>query len=143
MGDVALMLPKERFILGLVAFLVGHLLFAIGFIVRADSAAWWAAVVMAIVAVVSLIFTSRRSIAALAARSSRLLNPVVAYAVVILAMSAASVAGGTLAPLGAATFAASDATLADNKFMSQTRVKSVGVMVSYHAALALLVASLV
>jgi len=141
-GDIALMLPNERFIAGLSAFLVGHGAFAVGFIARAESADVWAIGVVAIVTGVCLTLTARRTLAALSARSSRLLKPVVAYAAVILTMTVTSLAGGTLAPIAAATFAASDSILADNKFVASSRAKSVAVMVSYHAALALLIVSL-
>ena len=73
----------------------------------------------------------------------KLFGPVLAYVAVIAVMAVASWRGGHwAAPIGAATFAVSDLTLADNKFVTPRRWSPVAVMVTYHLALALLVVSL-
>ncbi len=141
-GDVALMLPKERFIAGLVAFLIGHLSFIVGFATRGEAAPATAVVVALAVAVAAVVITFVRTVRTLGT-SSPLFGPVALYMVIILAMGITSPAGGSAAaPLGAAMFAASDAVLADNKFVNARRWKPLTVMMSYHAALALLVISL-
>lgn len=142
-GDVFLMLPTERFRLGLVSFLVGHLAFVAGFVNRAQLAPLWSIVPAAAMVVVCLVVGGRRLVPALGRRNPELLGPVLAYITVIAAMAVAAWWGGSWpAPFGAAVFALSDLTLADNKFVQSRPWAPVTVMVTYHLALSLIVVSL-
>ena len=142
-GDIALMLPTERFRTGLGAFLLGHLAFVVGFILRGQSAPRLAVVVSAAVLLLCLVVAARHLLPGVRRSEPGLLGPVVAYVIVIASMALSSWWGGHwAAPIGAATFAVSDLTLADNKFISARRWSPLVVMVSYHLALALLVLSL-
>jgi uncharacterized membrane protein YhhN len=72
-----------------------------------------------------------------------LVVPVVAYLIVISAMAVAAVGGGSVvAILGAASFMVSDSLIAESRFVKSRRWHSVGIMVTYHVALAGLVLGL-
>jgi uncharacterized membrane protein YhhN len=78
------------------------------------------------------------------AEDARLRVPVVAYMAVIGTMLAASgLPDHRLAIVGAATFVLSDSILARNRFVAPIPHGRLATMVTYHAALALIVASLV
>ncbi|MFT7647910.1 MAG: putative membrane protein YhhN [Candidatus Poriferisodalaceae bacterium] len=117
-GDVFLMLPRERFVFGLAAFLVGHLLFVVGFIVRWEGAPWWAAAMAAGALVLCARYAFRVLLATVRRAHRAYVGPIGAYVAVIAAMVLASVLGGHwAAPAGAAVFAVSDSVLASNKFV--------------------------
>jgi len=127
-GDVFLMLPKERFIEGLVAFFVGHVCYAVGVAVVAVGAA-----------------TLGRHIvrAVRAGDEPALATPVVAYLVVISAMVASAIGSGDAwAVAGALLFFASDGILAWNRFVGPVRNGRLAVMVTYHLGQVGLVLSL-
>jgi uncharacterized membrane protein YhhN len=141
-GDVFLMLPRDLFVPGLASFLVGHLVFIAGFVAaRGNDPLWWLTIAGAVVALgVSAGPVLRGAVAA----DQQLRVPVLAYMAVIGAMLIASAAPGTwLAIAGAATFVLSDSILARNRFVRPFRHGRVATMVTYHAALALLVVSLI
>lgn len=142
-GDVFLMLPTDRFRLGLASFLFGHVALAAGFAVRGQPAPGWSIVAGAAVVIVCLFVGSRRLLPSVQGHHPDLLVPILAYMGVIAAMAVLAWWGGSWpAPVGAAVFALSDLTLADNKFVQPRPWAPVVVMVSYHLALALIVASL-
>jgi uncharacterized membrane protein YhhN len=142
-GDVALMLPTELFRTGLVSFLLGHLAFIVGFILRGVIAPAVVVAVGATVLVLCLTVGFRHLLPTVRSHAPELLAPVTAYITVIASMGVASIWGQHwAAPLGAATFAVSDLTLADNKFVAARTWSPLAVMVTYHLALALLVVSL-
>lgn len=142
-GDVALMLPTEMFRLGLVAFLLGHLAFGAGFIVRGELAPIWSVLGGAAIVMVCLAVGLQHLLPNVRRRAPELFAPVAAYVAVIGSMAVAAWWGEHwAAPLGAAMFAVSDLTLADNKFVTPRPWSPLFVMVTYHAALALLVLSL-
>lgn len=140
LGDVLLMLPSDRFVAGLAAFLLAHLCYVAGFLTRAPSAAGF--VVAAVVVAVLVAPVAVRIVAGLGPRSS-LRVPVLAYMVVISVMAAAALSSGRpLAGAGAVLFAASDAMIAWNRFVRPFPAASVAIMVSYHLGQAALVLSL-
>ncbi len=142
-GDVALMWRPELFRTGLVSFLLGHVAFVVGFISRGEAAPAWAVAVGAAVLAGCLVIALRHLLPSVRRNAPQLFAPVIAYVAVIATMAVASWWGGHwAAPLGAATFAVSDLTLADNKFVVQRRWSPLAVMATYHLALALLVISL-
>lgn len=142
-GDVALMWRPELFRTGLVSFLLGHLAFVVGFVSRGELAPSWAIAVGVVVIVGCLGIAAGHLMPSIRRTAPELVLPVSAYVLVIATMVGASSWGGHwAAPLGAATFAISDLTLADDKFVTHRRWSSMAVMITYHGALALLVASL-
>ncbi len=142
-GDIALMLPTELFRTGLVSFLLGHVAFIVGFVERGTVAPLWSTTTASAVAAACIFIALRHLLPAVRREAPALFGPVVAYVVVILTMVVASTAGQHwAAPVGAATFAVSDLTLADNKFVTARRWSPLLVMITYHLALALIVLSL-
>lgn len=142
-GDVFLMFDEKWFAAGLGSFLLGHIAYVVGLQLAPTS---WAGTVLGLAVVVAAIATiGRRIVVGVAAGEHReLVAPVVAYLVVISAMSVS--AAGTEAPwavVGASLFYASDATLAWNRFLEPHRWAPLTVMVTYHLGQAGLVAWLV
>jgi uncharacterized membrane protein YhhN len=133
-GDIALLFQVDKFIVGLAAFLVGHVLFAVAAL--RIGAHWPWIVIPAVVLAATLAFIGRRIIG-----SSGSLAPAVgAYFAVITAM--ALLLTITLRPfaiVGASAFVVSDAILGWNKFVKEHRFGPLAVMVTYHVALAGLV----
>jgi uncharacterized membrane protein YhhN len=150
-GDVLLMLPGNRFVPGLSAFLAAHLLYIVGFLQPpsppgvppfAFSAtglvvAAGVAVAYGVAPAVLLFRALRRD------GQSSLVPPVAVYLVVILTMAVIAANVGVPAALaGAALFVVSDTVLALNRFVRPTRHGDVAVHVTYHLAQGLLVLSL-
>ena len=137
-GDVFLMLPFDGFIFGLASFFVAHVAFVVGFVVAHPHVG---ALIggIAFVAVYAASLGSR--VLRAAPRDLRL--PVVAYVGVISVMVALAI-GSTngLAVAGAVAFLVSDTLIAWNRFVRPIASAPVAIMVTYHAAQALLVASL-
>jgi uncharacterized membrane protein YhhN len=143
-GDVLLMLPQDRFVFGLAAFLVGHLCYLAGFWTHGPSAL---ALVLAVVVVAAVVVPlGRRILTAIAAsgRARELGAPVTAYIAVIAAMLATALAtGNVVAAVGAVLFVASDSMIAWDRFVRSFAWAPVAIMVTYHLGQAGLVASLV
>jgi uncharacterized membrane protein YhhN len=141
-GDILLMLPRERFVAGLAAFLVAHVLFAIGFLVPGDLALA-AAVLGSAVVVVGTVTVGATIVRAAASTSATLGLAVAAYIGVISAMVLAAFAhGGAWGVIGALAFYASDTLLGLDRFVAPLAAAPVGVMATYHLALAGLLLSL-
>ncbi|HVT76947.1 MAG TPA: lysoplasmalogenase [Acidimicrobiales bacterium] len=141
-GDVFLMLPNEDlFVAGLASFLVGHLVFIVGFVLGRGHDPWWQLTVP--LAALALSISARPVLRGAVAQDARLRIPVVAYMAVIGVMLAASaLPANRLAIAGAATFVLSDSVLARNRFVAPLKHGQLATMVTYHAALALIVLSL-
>ena len=136
-GDVFLLPAVDRFMPGLASFLLAHVAYIVG-LTRDDGS------VAPAVGVVLLVPVAVRVIGAVRRREPELLVPVVVYVTVIAAMVAMALrSGDAVAAAGAVLFATSDSILALNRFDRPRRWMPVAVMVTYHAAQALLVASLV
>ena len=140
LGDIFLMLPKDRFVFGLGAFLLGHVAYTVGLNLHTDGL-WLIAipvVVVAAILAVRLVRGIRTS------GEDELLAPVVAYVVVIAAMGASAVASGNvLAAIGALLFMASDSLIGETRFVKPRRWGGGAIMVTYHLGQAGLVLSLV
>jgi len=117
LGDIFLMLPKERFIEGLASFLVAHIAYLVAFyqLFEPQVTYWWVALLMLIA------FTFYRL---LADKLGPLKIPVIVYISVIMSMvwmagelywQNPSYMSLTLL-IGAVVFACSDSSLAWNKF---------------------------
>jgi uncharacterized membrane protein YhhN len=142
-GDVLLMLPKERFVPGLVAFLLRHLAYLAG--LWSDDRPGGVRLVVGLALVLAVVLVLARRILAGLRTSGQgaLALPVAASMGVIAAMtSSATGSGPGLAIAGAWLFLASDGLLAWNKFVRPLRWAPVGIMVTYHLAQAGLALSL-
>lgn len=140
-GDVFLLGDTDtRFRLGLASFLVGHLAFLVSFArLGLDPATWaW----LAWVVLGTCLLATRRVVPATFVRGGQALAlPVALYTVVIGAMVILAFdTGEPLIALGATIFAASDSTLAVNRFVEPRPWAPVAVMVTYHLGQALIVA---
>jgi uncharacterized membrane protein YhhN len=142
-GDVFLMLPSDRFVPGLVSFLLAHVAYVVGLRVAGGSVT---AVVVAAVIVIAVAATVGARIvrAVRAGEHAELTGPVVAYMLVISAMVTCALATrNVLAAAGATSFFASDALIAWNRFVRPLPWAAVAIMVTYHLGQAGLTTSLV
>lgn len=140
-GDVFLMLPGNLFVPGLASFAVAQVMFAIGFAVGETSGVRW--LVAAVIAIPVASLLARRFVGAIR-RSGHpeLVAPVSVYVVVITTMAVAAVASGSwVAIVGAVVFMLSDSLIAESRFVKARQWQPVGIMVTYHLALAGLVLS--
>ena len=139
-GDVFLMLPDDRFVAGLAAFLLAHVAYVVGLNLHTDGNWWWAGPVVVVVGFlgVRLVRGIRRS------GASELVVPVVVYVVVIAAMGISALASGNRwAAVGAVLFMASDSLIGETRFVRPAAWAPVAIMVTYHLGQAGLVLSLV
>jgi uncharacterized membrane protein YhhN len=140
LGDVFLMLPRDLFVFGLGAFLLGHVAYTVGLNLHTDGL-WLLAIPIPIIAgalAVRLVKGIRSN------GEDALVPPVIAYVVVIGAMVVSAVASGnTVAALGAILFMASDAVIGETRFVRPQVWGGIVIMVTYHLGQALLTVSLV
>ena len=142
-GDVFLMLPSDRFVAGLAAFLLAHVAYVIG-LTRHDGSAGALVVAAVPVVIVAGLLGARFLRAARAEGHDELVGPLVAYMAVIAAMVTCALASGNvLAAVGAALFMASDALIAETRFVGPRPGAPVAIMVLYHLGQAGLTLSLV
>ena len=150
-GDVLLMLPRDLFLPGLAAFLLGHLLFIVGLLQPPSStgvAPFAFSAVGLLVAAVSVVVIESvpgilviRSLLASGRRS--LIAPVCGYmAAIVTTVVLATNVGILAAAIGGVFFLLSDTLLAWNRFVRPIRQGTLAVHVTYHLAQALLVLSL-
>jgi uncharacterized membrane protein YhhN len=142
LGDVFLMLPKDRFIFGVGAFFVAHVAYIVG--LRMDSSAA-VSLVAGVLVVGAFAFTvGRRIVLAVRSQEPALATPVSAYVAVISVMVASAIATkNPYAAIGAVIFMASDTLIAWNRFVQPLGWAPVTIMVTYHVGQALLAVSLV
>jgi len=121
-GDVFLALPQERmFLLGLVSFLLGHVLYMVGFFYVADVSQWTMVGCLVGLLVSGLVFWWLRP------HLGSMLVPVIAYIIVITVMvigawtvlgdTKLSYAGRLLVFVGAVSFYLSDLFVARERFL--------------------------
>jgi len=141
-GDVFLMLPGDRFVPGLSSFLVAQVLYTIGFALHPGSGV--AYVLGAIVAAALVTPLALRYVRALRASGrDGLVAPVVAYMSVISAMLVSAIgSGNAFAIVGALLFVASDALIAETRFVRERPHGQLAIMVTYYLAQTGLVLSL-
>lgn len=142
-GDVFLMLPTDRFVLGLASFLLGHIAYVVGMHVDGvDGSRFFVGIVVVMAALAVLGTLILRGVRA--GPNPALAGPVVAYMFVISAMVASAIGVGHVTGMvGASLFYVSDALIAWNRFLRETRYGRLSIMVTYHLAQAALVLSLV
>lgn len=142
LGDVFLMLPRDSFVPGLASFAVAQVLFTVSFAAGETSGGRLAIGVCVAVPVAALL--ARRFVAAIRRSGhGELAGPVIAYMVVISAMAVGAIASGSVvAAAGAVIFMVSDSLIAESRFVRARDWHPVGIMVTYHLALASLAFSL-
>ena len=159
-GDIFLMLPQDRFIPGLAAFMVGHLAYVAGFATAGGRAC---AVLPTACTILSPSLVRGLSVAAVtvlvlglglplmvrilrgAARIHQpgLVAGVATYTLVIsLMLASATMSGNLLAAAGAMLFFASDGLIGWSRFAEPVPGGRVAIIVTYHLGQALLVLSL-
>ena len=142
-GDVFLMLPSDRFVAGLASFLLAHVAYVVGLTRHGGSAGVLLVAAIPVVAVAGLL-GARFLRAARVGGHQELVGPLVAYMAVIAAMVTCAVASGNvLAASGAVLFMASDALIAETRFVGPRKWAPVVIMVTYHLGQAGLTLSLV
>jgi uncharacterized membrane protein YhhN len=131
-GDVLLMLPRNLFVGGLAAFLLGHVAYVIGLLSLGVTALGLA--VGAILVTVAVTTIGLRIVRAVRESDEpELASPVLAYIVVISLMVACAVGTGEpSAIVGSVLFYASDALIAWNRFLGEVPWGRVAIMVTYH-----------
>jgi uncharacterized membrane protein YhhN len=141
-GDVFLMLPSDRFVEGLGAFLVAHLAY-VGGLVAAGVSGGLVLLGLAVVGV-AVAAVGRPLLAGVREAAPALAVPVAAYTAVISAMVVCAIGTGDgLAIAGAVLFYASDTLIGLTRFVRAAPWAPVAIMVTYHLGQALLVLSLV
>jgi uncharacterized membrane protein YhhN len=133
-GDVFLMLPKDRFINGLLSFLVAHVVLIVAFALQATGLSWW--LLLPVIAGTGM-YT------ALAPHLGRMKIPVVVYITVIAAMAWFALerwhlqgsTSAALAASGSVLFLLSDSTLALNRFRAKFRLAELLVLSTYYASI--------
>ena len=133
-GDVFLMLPSDRFLAGLVAFLIAHLFYIAAFLSEISALTWWPLVPLVIYGIVIYIIV--------ASSLGKLKLPVLIYVVVILIMawlawerwSQTGQSGALLAFVGAVLFVISDTILAINRFRGAFKPSRALNLTTYFAA---------
>ena len=150
-GDVFLMLPQDRLLPGLGAFLAAHLAYVAAFNTAPPPVAPAAVSFLAVGAVtLAVVLRVRRGL--LQSGRARLLAPVAAYAAAISLMVASALvtwarpewpaSRSALATAGALLFYASDGLIAWNRFVRPLGRAVLAVMVTYHAGQVALVLAL-
>jgi uncharacterized membrane protein YhhN len=133
-GDVFLMLPRDRFVAGLVSFLFAHLFYIAAFASDGVHLSGWA--------LGPLLIYGARMLRLLWPRLGRLKAPVAVYMAVILLMAlqassrwlAVGGLGGAAACAGAVLFVVSDSALAWNRFVGEFRGAQALILATYFAA---------
>lgn len=139
LGDVWLMLPRDAFVPGLASFAVAQVMLTVSFAVGGIEVSRLVVGLLVIVPVAVLL--ARRFVGALHHLGRReLVVPVVGYIAVISSMSVAAIGGApAVAVAGAVMFMVSDSLIAESRFVNRRPWHPVGIMATYHLALAGLV----
>jgi CubicO group peptidase (beta-lactamase class C family)/uncharacterized membrane protein YhhN len=134
-GDVALLPAIDRFVVGLGAFLVGHLAF-VGMFVALGLDDGWLAVAAIGMTLVLAATVGRRIVAAAGRSNAAYVVPVKAYLSAISVMAVAGWATGAAAAIvGTTLFVVSDSVLGWRQFVAERKWMAPLVMMTYHGAL--------
>jgi alkenylglycerophosphocholine/alkenylglycerophosphoethanolamine hydrolase len=143
-GDIFLALPKERFVAGLIAFLIAHMSYIIGLNPTLPTIGLASVIIIIIVILTARGFYQRIAEALTLKGNEKLKLPVLIYTSVISIMLISalmtlirpdtdwSVASALLVSAGALLFFISDALLAWNKFVERISRADLKVMIAYH-----------
>jgi uncharacterized membrane protein YhhN len=143
LGDVLLLVPRDRmFILGLVAFLITHICYLLGFQEQLIHPRFWSLILMFFIVLNGVRLLSRIVSALRGKRQDRLVLPIIVYGLIISLMLAAAMstlsdptwkAGAALSvSAGAFLFWGSDLMLAWNKFVSPLKSGRFFSILAYH-----------
>jgi len=153
-GDILLMISLDRlFLAGLVAFLLAHLAYLIGFNIPIPEISAWG-IFLAIIVGLGGMRTIRRIIAALAANGQdRMRTPVIIYGMVISLMLLSAMMkmtdftwnanAATLVGVGAFLFYVSDILLAWHKFVAPIKNGRIYNIAAYHLGQIILIAGVI
>ena len=141
-GDVFLMLPKDMFIFGLLAFLIGHGFYVVGLNDVAPYINLWGGVLIVLIGAY-LLWLYPKLVAGLNEKHKTALKvPVLIYSLVISLMvysalmtwtrAGWSTVAASLVSLGAVLFYASDSMLAWDRFIEPLSHARLRVMLTYH-----------
>jgi uncharacterized membrane protein YhhN len=141
-GDIFLMIPRDMFIFGLIAFLSGHILYIFGFNSGSPVINWLGGFVIVIIAIF-IAWLYPRLVKGLEARGkSELKIPVLVYSLVISLMVFSAImtwsrpdwteAAALSASIGAILFYASDSILAWDRFVHPLEHGRLVNMMTYH-----------
>jgi uncharacterized membrane protein YhhN len=141
-GDIFLMLPKERFVAGLVSFLLAHVAYVIGLNTAPLPMNVVTLILLVIVGLVSTRIFLRISQGLAASGNNQLKIPVLVYTVVISLMLFSALltfqrpewspGAAVMMGLGALLFYFSDSVLAWNKFVGRIKYGRQINLISYH-----------
>ena len=139
-GDVALLPAVDQFVVGLAAFLLGHVAFVVMFVQRGLDR--WPMAGVAVIGCAVLLGTAAVPIVRGAATKGFGI-PVRAYLVVISSMGVVGWATGNwLIMVGATVFIVSDSILGWGQFVAERSWMHLAIMVTYHVAIVSLALSL-
>ncbi|WP_051063115.1 lysoplasmalogenase [Ilumatobacter nonamiensis] len=135
-GDVALLPHVDRFLAGLAAFLVGHVLYIAAFVTISSSTPW---ILVGVVGLAAVVWVFGLPIER-ALRGEPMRVPVLAYVAVIGAMIiAGSATGRWPIVIGSLAFAASDGLIGVGKFVQPAADRRIPIMTLYHLGQGLIV----
>ena len=139
-GDVALLPAVDQFVVGLAAFLLGHVAFVVMFVQRGLDR--WPMAGVAVIGCAVLLGTAAVPIVRGAATKGFGI-PVRAYLVVISSMCVVGWATGNwLIMVGATAFIVSDSILGWGQFVAERSWMHLAIMITYHVAIVSLALSL-
>ncbi len=141
-GDVALMLPEAKFVLGLGAFLTGHILYIIGFNSSGLMFNLPVLILAVLILYINILLYPRLAKGCNARGQSNMRLPVLLYSMVIslMLLSALStlirpdwlLVSSAMVSFGAIFFFLSDTMIACNRFMGSDQDPRVFNMIAYH-----------
>ncbi|EGQ9393745.1 hypothetical protein BVJ62_14490 [Vibrio cholerae] len=143
LGDILLMHPKDKFVSGLLAFLLAHIAYTLGFSTTITTFTWWPLAIWSALGVIAFLL--------LLPNLGKMTFPVAGYIAVIVFMACTATEywlgynnnASRLALMGAAMFMLSDLVLAIDRFRSSSQFSRHVVMFSYYSAQALLTLSVI
>jgi len=143
LGDILLMLPRDRFVFGLAAFLLAHLAYIVGLWV--DGVGILNFIIGLAIAGLTAVAIGGRILTAINdGEQPELLTPVRGYMVVISLMLASAIGTAeAFAITGAALFYVSDSLIAWDRFVRPRSWHALTIMVTYHVAQTSLTLSLI
>ncbi len=134
LGDIFLMLPKDRFVYGLVSFLAGHICYVVAFLSLPSSGEINLLVIGALL-VVAILYLLKLSKGVLNSGGIVLFLAVTGYVAIITSMVwAAFYSQQPIIIAGAILFFFSDAILAWDKFVGKLTYRNYLVMIPYYLA---------
>ena len=143
LGDVFLMLPRDAFVPGLASFAIAQICFAVS-LLNEDVTTLRLLIGLVIVVPATLVLARQFLCHISTSGHKELVLPVMVYMVVIAAMATSAIAGATAVGIvGAIFFMLSDSLIAEQRFVKERSWQPVGIMVTYHVALAGLALGLV